>query len=759
MKFAVSQFTRRAPSLAALAGSFLIVAGWNWYHLAHRPPLRFIVISLLMWAGVLGSFYGGKQLYTHLVRRWRRHPFWQREFRNWLDELFFLVSLFFLVFFFRNELAALVYVGLVFWLVFWRLDRYLSRHPAAGPWRTVNQAVFAFAFFIFFSQAVFQYFSFRWYILDPAARFHNIVVFRSLAMSAFWLLGFTVAHGIYWRLRGIARYFLTALWSLGFIAILFFWMVNLSVLFFSGLQFSPVALEHLKSSEALLFNRAVSVPVLGFVALVIGFCLALKLVARSHRLASARYWYFYQAAVLFFSLVALAGFGSLNNTPERLVIKSFIDYYRGDSQAIALLPIVRQKLERFGLFYRPEQFFVAARTHVFSPSSTVPLLPKKFVNQPPNIVIVFLESFSARLTSVYNPRLPGLTPGLLAMAEDPSTTIFKKYYNASTPTITGLLSLLCSWLPSTGHEEIERGRRVQRLPLECLPDVLAARGFTASVYITAVPRTFANKGSIFESIGVDTILAQEELARIIPDPPLAWGYSDHQMFPVLWQKVQPAQRPFLMMLSTVDSHPPFNLAKDTRPYDNGQDFLLNSLHTTDDAFKQFWEQFRASPLAENTVLIAVADHAVFPAAYRRETLPLIESADTSYRTFYDENAFLMYIPETVLPKEVSVYASGVDFMPTLLHILGINQRNSFEGHSIFDDRPKYPSLLGMHELGLYVNQPNSAGGRKIEYNIPSQIQCPGEAVAPDPENLTLCEYLHFYRWKRQMFEQGRFWKE
>jgi len=62
----------------------------------------------------------------------------------------------------------------------------------------------------------------------------------------------------------------------------------------------------------------------------------------------------------------------------------------------------------------------------------------------------------------------------------------------------------------------------------------------------------------------------------------------------------------LILLSTVDTHPPFNLAKDVRPYQDGKNLLLNSVHTTDDAFKIFWEKFKASEFYRDTIVVAIA---------------------------------------------------------------------------------------------------------------------------------------------------------
>ncbi len=99
----------------------------------------------------------------------------------------------------------------------------------------------------------------------------------------------------------------------------------------------------------------------------------------------------------------------------------------------------------------------------------------------------------------------------------------------------------------------------------------------------------------------------------------------------------------------------------------------------------------------------------------------------------------------------------MDLTPTILQMLKINVANTFEGHSIFDDREQYPNLLGMHEFGLYINQLDENGKRTVDYTVPNDLDCDKNISINTSSPLTLCEFLDFYQWKRQMFEQGRSW--
>lgn len=756
MKFRAHTITKKQIlSFCQVAlGSFVIVSGWSWYHFSRRNHLQFVLKALAVWVVLAVLVFLGKKVYLYLARRFHLGSFWREEFYVAWDGLFLRAAFLFLIFFSTNEFVTLVYSSFIFWLFFQRLQQVWSRHPAALALLKLNRTLFCFGYFLFLVETVLQYSAFHYYILDANIKYPNIVFFRSIAMTLFWLAGFALAStwAITWR-KWI-RYVGFALWGLVFVLMLVAWALNEGVLYYSGLYLSPVALQHASGAGSVVFNTVMVGFVLGFVVTLVFFFFTFRPYLRAHRVVPKRFWHAYNIAIVFVAVAVVVGLTSFRNTPEFTIVKSFYAYYLGKDLAVKLDPAVQKKLNKFGLEYDPETFYVHNRSGVFTPTSTV-FLPKQFSKTKPNVVIIYVESFSARFSGVYNKKLAGVTPHFDAFASDPHTTLFRNYYNASTPTITGTLSQQCSFLPPMGHNEIENDRKLQNHHLLCLPEILKKyAGFKYAAYITAVEKEYANKDGIFRSMGVDTIFGTRELAKYIKGEPLSWGYSDHQLFPALWNFMQTKPQPFLFMLATVDTHPPFNLPKDPVNYGDGSQRVLNMFHTTDDAFGKFWQQFKVSPFASNTMVLVAADHAIFPGAVTKDLFP----EDGGKMTFYDQNFLALYIPNSVLPKEVNVLSSGIDELPTLLQIFGINIPNSFEGHSIFDDRKQYPNILGMHELGLYINQETSSGQRKVDYDIPSHIECPADYAASSTLYLTLCDYKQFYRWKRQMLEEGRFWK-
>ena len=75
------------PAILPIAGSFVISAGWNYYHIRHVPVWRFVVISMAVWLAAAACFFVFKKLFVYFSKKFSRHIFWQEEFVHYLDEL------------------------------------------------------------------------------------------------------------------------------------------------------------------------------------------------------------------------------------------------------------------------------------------------------------------------------------------------------------------------------------------------------------------------------------------------------------------------------------------------------------------------------------------------------------------------------------------------------------------------------------------------------------------------------------------------
>lgn len=497
-------FKKIVPGLYSIAGPFIIAYCWNWYHLTStQRQTDLIWITLLYACFIFLLFFLFKGLFRFFTTKFKWHIFWIDEFVIYLDEMFFLGALSFLVLFSKTELFSLFYVFSILFFIFLRLDNILSKHKEDLSWQKVNRAVFLMAGFIFSVISIFQFIAYTYYIFDSNVKYHNIVLFRSFSLTMLWLGGFSLFSLLYFFLKK-KKQLLLFFWLVLFDAALFLDLINTAIVSNSGLYLSPVIFGHFSFTGLKIFAFPITVSLIVYLLLLGLSFLIFRKVIKAHKETTKRHWLFYNFALIFVASAVIFSVSSLWNTPQATTYKNFFE--RHSEKNLFLSEDIFKKLENFGLFYDLSSFSVMRKEQPQEKE-----LGLKIKN--PNIILIYLESFSARLTGPYNEKYKDVTPNLNDFAQHKNTTIFKKVYNASTPTITGLISSLCSFLPPTGHQEIEKDKMLKRQYLLCLPEILKNNGYQDTSFITAVEKEFANKNTILESMGMDKIYGQNELKR------------------------------------------------------------------------------------------------------------------------------------------------------------------------------------------------------------------------------------------------------
>lgn len=630
------------------------------------------------------------------------------------------------------------------------------------------------AILIFILIAVFSYFTrksfYDYYLAHQVDNVFSTVLIQTFIVSVFWVASLSGVVLFYLFVKRRIRKILPIIWALAFLINIIFWFADLKFVYFSGVEITPFLTAQAKGSGGMIFNIIKDPWIFIWILFAISIGALLRRLFKDIEKNRQNIKLF---GALFLCGFLLAPFAAaFKDLQEYVVPSNFLSYYSQSSEPanpaageneLGFL----EKLKRFGIEYNFNRPDVSYHERVYD-SSQAPLLNSEVIKSKPNILIVFLESFSNDVTSIYNSKLPGLTPNLEKMASNPNTTIFSNYYNASTPTITGLIAELCSFIPPSGNEDMKKDGTLAEHHLQCLPEILKENGYRDIFYMHAVEKAFSNKDKVLQNAGVadEKIYGKDEVGAFIKEhnlqntvgaKPLSWGWSDHQLYPVFEEMIRSAgAKPFLGMLMTIDTHVPYVNSKDVIKYPSpNANTGLNAFYTADDAFGKFWDYFLESGLKDNTILITVADHAAFPTLYV-DMRDLVDGAKN--KTFFDKTIFMAYIPDSTLPKSVDTISSSIDFTPTLLHILGINPPNFFEGHSIFYDRQLYPNVLGVNEFQLYINQKDENGERKISYDDP-RFMAGRKNKEPESELFTLTDFLSYYNWKRQVIKEGRFWKK
>ena len=299
---------------------------------------------------------------------------------------------------------------------------------------------------------------------------------------------------------------------------------------------------------------------------------------------------------------------------NRLAVLSLTGLYAG---ALLLAPI--------GEFFRGYYTYINNSTNITIDSQTVkPFIDAGFLNnidiQPKNLIsastqdkknliLIYLESFNQFL--VDDPEFKSLTPNMNQLGEG---FHHFKHENSAFVTIEGIVSSQCGTLltMSSGNDSfMKKSDAMSELP--CLGDVLKTAEYE-QYFLGGAKMEFAGKGDFLNTHGYDHVWGMEHWrAQGKKANTNIWGLSDTELFQEALNIIRKATKtpPYNLTLLTLGTHIPGYVYPGCEAIKTDNRFLA-SIACTDLLLGQFIDTLKAENLLNNTLLVIVADHGVFP---------------------------------------------------------------------------------------------------------------------------------------------------
>jgi phosphoglycerol transferase MdoB-like AlkP superfamily enzyme len=344
----------------------------------------------------------------------------------------------------------------------------------------------------------------------------------------------------------------------------------------------------------------------------------------------------------------------------------------------------------------------------------------------PNIIILFSEGLSARTLSMYNNKFKDVTPHLQSFAQDPKTMIATEYYNHTAATYKGLHGQLCSFFPSLGGRQWNHSiANSENINYQCIGGILKDDNYNTS-YLNVHYEEKSGNDDMASHLGYTHILSAKELSERYLGGVKHFReneLTDKQAYHALTGYMKERDdKPFFITMYTAETHAWCDTSEDGTVYKDGKNEVLNTIHNLDNAFGEFWDYFKHSKFADNTIVIFTADHAhYFDDAY---VSLMKEKKEKYHKVFIDKIPLLIYAPTHTLPKTLTTNQStSLDLAPTLMHLLNKKEHdNAFLGNTIFG-REKHPEHIAIaaYNSNIYVldkkqihhNKFTSARGKKF----------------------------------------------
>lgn len=280
----------------------------------------------------------------------------------------------------------------------------------------------------------------------------------------------------------------------------------------------------------------------------------------------------------------------------------------------------------------------------------------------PNIIMIFTEALSS---SIVNDER-NIMPWVKAFANE--SINFTHYYNHTFATYRALVGQFYS-----GHQL----ENMDENHLISICDILEDHGYhTTFINVEPLNEDFTEYVARFVEESINMEISQATHYGTVPDQ-----IAYQTLFDTAMEKNQ-YKEPFFLSMYTIGTHASFD-SPDIM-FADGSEPMLNKFHYMDESFGSFLDQFKNSPLMDNTILILTADHACFADEDFVNAFPDYqrESADC------DEIPFIIYFKD-VEPETYDVNGrNSLDAAPTILDLLDISEDNYFLGNSLFLEEDK-----------------------------------------------------------------------
>lgn len=350
-----------------------------------------------------------------------------------------------------------------------------------------------------------------------------------------------------------------------------------------------------------------------------------------------------------------------------------------------------------------------------------------------NVIIVLMESMSAKYMDENHPQTPSITPNLSKLAQE--GLYFSNTYAIGTRSVRGIEALTLSLPPLPGMSVV---RRKNNENLHGIGSIFHEKGYD-NKWIYGGYGYFDNMNYFMGSNGFKAIDRTDWNKDEITFAN-AWGASDEDTFNKIISEADKSfaeDKPFLTFTLTISNHRPYTFPEGRIDMPSRKGGRIAGVKYADYAIGKFMENAKQKPWFDNTIFVFIADHTA--GASGKEEINLEGH----------HIPFIIYAPKFVKAQRIDTPVSQIDALPTLLGILNFNYESRFFGQDIL--LPHYKSRLfvsNYQKIGYVKN------GVKIILKPVKEYSVSPEKTDKNQTEQNLKEAIAYYQqasdWENQL---------
>lgn len=300
-----------------------------------------------------------------------------------------------------------------------------------------------------------------------------------------------------------------------------------------------------------------------------------------------------------------------------------------------------------------------------------------FANNQYNVVIVLMESMSA-----YHLKRDGNREGRVPFLDSLSSVslYFDNAFSSGIHTHNGIYGTLFSFPAIAKYRAITE---TQKNKYPAISSVLKSRGYS-TMYFTTHDGQFDNIEGFLRFNDYQDVISKKDFPA--EESKTNLGVPDDVLFRHGIERLNKEfskKKPFFSVFLTSSNHPPYYIPEYFKPKSEEPD--QQAVEYADWSVAQFLKAAKKQPWYSNTVFVFLGDHGAFKREFQDISLD------------YVHIPVIFHAPKILGDgKVISNIASQTDIAPTILGILGGNDKNETLGVNLLKEKRKY-SLFSFHD--------------------------------------------------------------
>lgn len=274
-----------------------------------------------------------------------------------------------------------------------------------------------------------------------------------------------------------------------------------------------------------------------------------------------------------------------------------------------------------------------------------------------------------------------VTPFLNSLYHEDSTISFNNFFHQTGQGKTSDSGVLTEnslfGLPEGSAFQMLGGTNVFQAAPKILGEV---KDYTSAAFHGNIG-SFWNRNNTYKNFGYDYFF-DANYYDMSDERTLDYGLKDKLFFKDSTEYIEQLPQPFYTKFITLTNHFPYPLEEEnaTIPKGTSEDETVNAyfqtMRYTDEAIEEFFNWLKASGLYENSIVVLFGDHYGISNMRNPELAPLLGKNPEEW-TNYDNTQLqrvpmMFHIPGYTEGQTYETYGGQVDYLPTLLHLLGVD---------------------------------------------------------------------------------------